>query len=102
MFFQNGALEGQYFMKTGELIPLSEQFMIDCSKGNYGCSGGWTLNAYRFVRDSGMVTEESYPYEAEDKSCRANGTFLRDIGFVNIPQNEDAIKLAVGEFFFKK
>ncbi|XP_023313137.1 uncharacterized protein LOC108903178 [Anoplophora glabripennis] len=96
-FGATGVLEGQYFLKTGKLESFSEQFLIDCSMMNNGCSGGWTLNAYRSVRDIGMVTDKSYPYEAADKACRANGTFFKDIGIVTIPQDENAIKAAVAK-----
>lgn len=99
LYFQAAALESHYYIKTGELISLSEQFLIDCSMLNNGCSGGWTLNAYRSIRDIGMVTEESYPYEAEDKSCRANGTLFKGMGFAVVQQREDNIKAAVGELF---
>jgi C1A family cysteine protease len=37
------ALEGQNFVKTGQLKSFSEQQLIDCSSnyGNAGCNGGW-------------------------------------------------------------
>ncbi|XP_036375314.1 cathepsin L1-like [Megalops cyprinoides] len=70
-----GALEAQWMKKTGELIPLSKQQLVDCSTptGNKACIGGRPSLAYMYImQNGGIQTEASYPYVMEERSCAAN------------------------------
>lgn len=72
-FSTTGALEGQYFRKTGKLISLSEQNLIDCTNphGYSKCSGRSRHDAFEWIKDHGGIeTEKSYPYKGVGGSCK--------------------------------
>ncbi|XP_048143585.1 procathepsin L-like isoform X1 [Corvus hawaiiensis] len=101
-FSATGALEGLMFRRTGKLVALSEQNLIDCTQklGNKGCRGGHMQPAFQYVRNNGgLNSERSYPYQGTDNSsCRYNPRDKAAIcsGFATVPQgNEVALKHAV-------
>lgn len=75
-FSTTGALEGAKFIKTGELVALSEQNLLDCDHKDLGCNGGLMDNAFKFDEKSGgLCSEKDYPYKAKQgKKCMTNCT----------------------------
>ncbi|XP_025756536.1 cathepsin L1 [Oreochromis niloticus] len=99
-FSATGALEGQHFKKTGNLVSLSEQQLVDCTRNyfNQGCDGGWMIPAFKYIKDNGGIqTEESYTYEAKDGRCHYNANFVgaQCSGYGTVKQDEEALKQAV-------
>jgi cathepsin L len=100
-FSTTGSLEGQHFAKSSQLVSLSEQNLVDCSRsyGNMGCQGGLMDYAFQYIKmNKGIDTEVSYPYEARDDTCRFSTKTIgaTDTGFVDIQsRNETALQTAI-------
>ncbi|XP_052485933.1 ervatamin-B [Gossypium raimondii] len=95
------AIEGIVQIKTGSLISLSEQQLLDCSTdgGNRGCDGGQMVNAFEYViRNQGLTTEESYPYQETQETCDTEKQ-INKVATINeyqmVPENDEEALLMV-------
>ena len=43
---------------------LSPEDMVSCDKGDHGCNGGYLDHAWEYLQDTGIVTEQCFPYGA--------------------------------------
>eukprot|EP01118_Nematostelium_gracile_P017738 TRINITY_DN7679_c0_g1_i1.p1 TRINITY_DN7679_c0_g1~~TRINITY_DN7679_c0_g1_i1.p1 ORF type:complete len:326 (-),score=72.47 TRINITY_DN7679_c0_g1_i1:26-1003(-) len=69
-----GAVEGCQAIKTGKLVPLSEQNLIDCSSPG-GCQDGLNSfnNAFEYIiNNHGIDTEASYGPTPSPSKCMFN------------------------------
>lgn len=57
-------------------MSFSEQQLVDCSTsyGNQGCNGGLMNQSMWYVKDSGITTEQTYPYLGVGGKCRYNSS----------------------------
>jgi cathepsin L len=94
-----GSLEGQHAIKTGKLVSLSEQNLVDCVSEDKGCKGGLMVDAFKYIeKNGGIDTEESYPYIGKNERCHFKkndiGATIR--GFTKIKKdNCEDLKQAV-------
>jgi KDEL-tailed cysteine endopeptidase len=100
-FSTTGSVEGAIAIKTGKLVSVSEQQLVDCStsEGNQGCNGGLMDDAFKYIiSNKGLCTESDYPYTAADGSCRTCTPSVQIKSFVDVAQsNLDALKAAVAQ-----
>ena len=44
--------------------------MVSCSRENFGCEGGYLMNALDYLMSEGVTTEECRNYESATGKCR--------------------------------
>ncbi|XP_022231264.2 procathepsin L isoform X2 [Drosophila obscura] len=95
------SIEGQIFKRTGQILNLSEQQIVDCSvsHGNQGCIGGSLRNTLKYLQSTGgIMRSDDYKYVSKKGKCQ----FVSDLSVVNVsswailPVNDEpAIQAAV-------
>jgi len=103
------SIEGAWFIKTNNLIPISEQAFMDCSwgYGNNACDGGEAFRAYSWALDHGgfVPAEAAYGlYMMADGLCHVrysddddDGEMLgvKISGYVNVTSDVDDVLTAI-------
>ncbi|CAN1229919.1 Senescence-specific cysteine protease SAG12 [Linum grandiflorum] len=90
------AIEGATKLKTGKLVSLSEQQLVDCDVDGVdsGCEGGLMDDAFKFILtgSGGLTTETNYPYEGEDGVCNkkhSSSPAAKITGYEDVPENSE-------------
>ena len=101
------SLESAYAQKYGKLVEFSEQELVSCDMGDYGCQGGLMDSAFDWIEHSsgGLCSEADYSYTSGTSSAR--GECLRNTctpvsdsvpkGYIDVPQNEAALLAALNQ-----
>jgi cathepsin L len=98
-FSTTGGLEGAWQLSSGNLVSMSEQQFVDCSKQNSGCNGGLMDYAFEFAEGTAVATESSYAYTARDGSCKSSFTTAIPqggvTGYSDVSSSASALKSAL-------
>uniref|UniRef100_A0A4W3K155 Cathepsin H n=1 Tax=Callorhinchus milii TaxID=7868 RepID=A0A4W3K155_CALMI len=93
-FSTTGCLESAIAIKTGKLLSLAEQQLVDCAGAykNHGCNGGLPSQAFEYIKyNGGLEAEKDYPYTAQDQHCQYQPNkavaFVKEV--VNITQYDE-------------
>lgn len=90
IFSAIGAVESYNYRKSGKLLSLSEQSVVDCYS-NDTCDGGIPYGAAEFVQNHGIYLERDYPYTGGQDSCRniSKPLIHLDFNFTQYVYNSD-------------
>lgn len=62
----------EYFMsKMGKKWVFSEQDLVDCSKANFGCMGGWATNAFKYKLSDTAVENQLVIFSVDTLKTKA-------------------------------
>jgi cathepsin L len=66
-----GSTESRWALKSGNLLSLSEQELVDCDSNDNGCNGGLMDNAFEWLASNSqkLDLESDYSYTGEDGTC---------------------------------
>ncbi|GAW80925.1 cysteine proteinase gondepain 2 [Plasmodium gonderi] len=85
-----GVVESQYAIRKNEIVSISEQQLVDCSKNNLGCNGGLIPLAFEDMVEMGSLCSiMDYPYYAVDTDVCKKDTCKKKYkvnNFLEIPE----------------
>lgn len=94
-------IEGQYYLKYGQLYNFSEQQLLDCSTANYGCNGGTAPLAYQYIKSvGGLEAYNNYPYLGYQSTCQFQSSLVvaQVSAYAIISTNESYMQQALYQY----
>ncbi|XP_023375803.1 pro-cathepsin H [Pteropus vampyrus] len=98
-FSTTGALESAIAIKTGKMLSLAEQQLVDCAQNfnNHGCKGGLPSQAFEYIRyNQGIMGEDTYPYQGKDGTCKFQPkkaiAFVKDVANITLNDEEAMVE----------
>ena len=87
-FSSTAAMEGDHFIKTGKLLKLSEQNLVDCDPQSDGCNGGLEMYAFEYLKNHPQELETSYRYRGRTRHCKykASKGVVTAESYVHVPK----------------
>ncbi|XP_068209630.1 digestive cysteine proteinase 2-like [Palaemon carinicauda] len=91
------ALEGIWFLKTGDLFDLSEQQLNDCVPPGEDNIYMYVEAAYDYIKEAGGIdSEETYGKKTNECLFNPDGVVANVTGYVDLPKEDEvAMALAV-------
>lgn len=104
-FASVAAFEALIRQKSGAIVDLSEQQLVNCVAGS-DCSGGYASSALAYMKTNGIVYETYYPYMAADGICNVSrpSDFYLDnywtqyLGSSGLSARVNAVKAAITNY----
>jgi cathepsin F len=90
-------LEGQYLLKNGKLVNLSEQHIMNCDNLDYGCNGGLMANTFKSIksfRNGGVPLTSSVKYIARKSTCSSTATPIAKVSGYKFAGSTDGATIA--------
>ena len=98
-FSTTSSIEGAYAIKYNQLLKLSEQQLVDCTKdyGNWGCDGGDMDWSFRYLQKNAFWLNKDYPYKGVDQACQTSWQgYVKVLNYTDVPNNSTlALKEAI-------
>lgn len=91
---------------SGTDVILSPQHLVSCDNNNMGCNGGYLSLAWIFMKDTGVVSDECYPYTSGDTqkdgdcftACQDGSEWkTHHVDLLDHPKDEISIRLELYE-----